>query len=681
MKFVCDRCQTRYSIADEKVRQKILRIRCKTCGNTLVIDGSRGGPTGSGPRTQPIAKSNADVGLDGRPAAYARTAASSGPKSSPAARVAGSSPKPPPPPPADGDLLGGRVEWYVAVHGVQSGPFSRAEVAKHILAVEPGKMVHVWKDGMAKWKPFSEVSVIAREFSVLRRKPAASRSSRMPPPPPPPPSAGSSPKQAPAAKPQVPAEGRTPNPFPGQPLTPGPEQSLDEQDTPTDPYARAFAEITTKKGKELRSMVTASERDSFGDTTTLKGKNLRDLESQALFEEEEQTAVDQEQTVTSASPLLPKGDGVDEGTSPAGSPLPPSSAKPSEKTPPPVRISPPVAAMPPMEKTPPPVRPLPPVAATPPGEKTPPPVRISPPVAASVPAPMAPLANSPVSPALTKTPAPVDVLDDLFVEVADPGSPTETEPIESLAPLSPIANRASAQAGSARAARAPGAAGRQRGLTYIAAAAGLVVLIILLVVVTLRGDSGKSQVVIPPGEITSTPIKPEPPKVEDPKPEPKPEDDKPQDTKPTPGEKPAPSAHGGGKHGVGKSVRSVGPAPAPPPPPAPTRAEPAHPNPFNEQSTVSQERISAVVRNRNNQAALKSCYERALKMDNRLTSGRMDVTVSIGMSGMVQRVVVNAPSSFILVEPCIKSAVKRWVFPPSSEEYAANFPLIMQGGM
>jgi len=48
---------------------------------------------------------------------------------------------------------------------------------------------------------------------------------------------------------------------------------------------------------------------------------------------------------------------------------------------------------------------------------------------------------------------------------------------------------------------------------------------------------------------------------------------------------------------------------------------------------------------------------------------------------MVQRVVINAPSSFIMVEPCIKTAVKRWVFPPSSEEYATNFPLIMQGGM
>jgi hypothetical protein len=107
----------------------------------------------------------------------------------------------------------------------------------------------------------------------------------------------------------------------------------------------------------------------------------------------------------------------------------------------------------------------------------------------------------------------------------------------------------------------------------------------------------------------------------------------------------------------------------------------ARPNPFDDARNVSQAQIMAVVRNPANQAALKSCYERALKMDNHLTSGRIDVTVSISTSGVVQRVVVNAPSSFILVEPCIKGAVKRWQFPSNTEEYGTNFPLIMQGGM
>ena len=37
MKFVCDRCQTKYSIADEKVRGKILKVRCKSCTNIITV--------------------------------------------------------------------------------------------------------------------------------------------------------------------------------------------------------------------------------------------------------------------------------------------------------------------------------------------------------------------------------------------------------------------------------------------------------------------------------------------------------------------------------------------------------------------------------------------------------------------------------------------------------------------
>ena len=168
-------------------------------------------------------------------------------------------------------------------------------------------------------------------------------------------------------------------------------------------------------------------------------------------------------------------------------------------------------------------------------------------------------------------------------------------------------------------------------------------------------------------------------------PEPKPAAVEPPKPMPLAEEKPAPTPRGKGKHGSGRPLRRMDVSSAserqlaPKPAAKPTLA--VRPNPFDESKAVSQSQISAVVRNRANQDGLKSCYERALKMDNHLTSGRIDVTVSIGTSGIVQRVVVNAPSSFILVEPCIKNAVKRWVFPPSSEEYGTNFPLIMQGGM
>ena len=37
MKFLCDRCKTRYSIGDERVRGKILKIRCKNCANVITV--------------------------------------------------------------------------------------------------------------------------------------------------------------------------------------------------------------------------------------------------------------------------------------------------------------------------------------------------------------------------------------------------------------------------------------------------------------------------------------------------------------------------------------------------------------------------------------------------------------------------------------------------------------------
>ncbi len=41
MKFVCDRCQTKYSIADERVRGKVLKVKCKSCANVITVREAR----------------------------------------------------------------------------------------------------------------------------------------------------------------------------------------------------------------------------------------------------------------------------------------------------------------------------------------------------------------------------------------------------------------------------------------------------------------------------------------------------------------------------------------------------------------------------------------------------------------------------------------------------------------
>src|SRR5262245_23701087 len=43
MKIVCDNCATKYSIADDKVRGKVFKIRCKKCSHIIVVRGGEGG--------------------------------------------------------------------------------------------------------------------------------------------------------------------------------------------------------------------------------------------------------------------------------------------------------------------------------------------------------------------------------------------------------------------------------------------------------------------------------------------------------------------------------------------------------------------------------------------------------------------------------------------------------------
>jgi predicted Zn finger-like uncharacterized protein len=40
MKIQCQSCQAKYTIADEKVLGKVVKIRCKKCGATIVINGN-----------------------------------------------------------------------------------------------------------------------------------------------------------------------------------------------------------------------------------------------------------------------------------------------------------------------------------------------------------------------------------------------------------------------------------------------------------------------------------------------------------------------------------------------------------------------------------------------------------------------------------------------------------------
>ncbi len=49
MKIICDNCRTKYSIADEKVKGKVFKIRCKKCQNIIVVHGNKAESEGQQP--------------------------------------------------------------------------------------------------------------------------------------------------------------------------------------------------------------------------------------------------------------------------------------------------------------------------------------------------------------------------------------------------------------------------------------------------------------------------------------------------------------------------------------------------------------------------------------------------------------------------------------------------------
>ena len=49
MKVSCQACGAKYTIADDKVRGRKVKIRCKSCGTPIVVDGNAPAEPDDGP--------------------------------------------------------------------------------------------------------------------------------------------------------------------------------------------------------------------------------------------------------------------------------------------------------------------------------------------------------------------------------------------------------------------------------------------------------------------------------------------------------------------------------------------------------------------------------------------------------------------------------------------------------
>ncbi len=134
MKVTCQACSAQYTIADDKVKGRKVKIRCKACQTPIVVDGQNPSPdAGSGASEPPPV-------LD----PFAPETAL----------------------PADADL------WNVNLSETDSRTMTTAEVIEAFRAGVVTIDAFVWKDGMADWLPIMECVELAPLLSSPTDPPA-----------------------------------------------------------------------------------------------------------------------------------------------------------------------------------------------------------------------------------------------------------------------------------------------------------------------------------------------------------------------------------------------------------------------------------------------------------------------------------------------------------------------------
>lgn len=174
MKFSCDTCHARYTIADEKVRGKILRVRCKKCGSSIVLKEPEDEPV------EQVAVREDDATHVLRTDEIKRVLTSPEAVTVPAAKFVSRHSQPaeavPPPPPRE------KAEWYVLVQKEEVGPLRMDELRERAAAGKLTPRTYIWRDGMANW---SRVQTVPELADILALIPENLRRPTSPPPPPP----------------------------------------------------------------------------------------------------------------------------------------------------------------------------------------------------------------------------------------------------------------------------------------------------------------------------------------------------------------------------------------------------------------------------------------------------------------------------------------------------------------
>ncbi|MSP71370.1 MAG: DUF4339 domain-containing protein [Myxococcales bacterium] len=133
MRIVCESCGAKYQISDDKVRNKVFKIRCKKCPHTIVVR-----PKSEGEAGEEVTR------VVSAPIAEAL---------------------------ASGESGGGDAVWYVVVNREQMGPFAPFEVERRYRAGEIDADTFTWAEGMADWIRLAQVTEFSHLFPVASAPP------------------------------------------------------------------------------------------------------------------------------------------------------------------------------------------------------------------------------------------------------------------------------------------------------------------------------------------------------------------------------------------------------------------------------------------------------------------------------------------------------------------------------
>ncbi len=147
MKITCNSCGSKYTIADAKVQGKKVKVRCKGCKESILVDGTAIGEGGS----------DDDSSDDLADVESAPEAAAAAPAKQPLAK-------------APGKPAGGKANlWSVNITDDDSRDMTLDELVKAWNSGLVTSDAYVWKDGMGDWKPILEVGELKLKLGAPKK--------------------------------------------------------------------------------------------------------------------------------------------------------------------------------------------------------------------------------------------------------------------------------------------------------------------------------------------------------------------------------------------------------------------------------------------------------------------------------------------------------------------------------